>query len=1576
MKTFFQTTFFTADQKEVWNKPEEINFDQVKFYSQVATREGKASYFAMQFRQNNLTFYPFVFIDIDSNDLKKSQQSATKIIIYLESLGLKKEDFYTCFSGNKGFHIFVDARLAFEGSVPTSESFPIDIQSKLVKKIAAQCLSQDDVQPDYKVYSKRRMVRSIGSKHLKSGLSKTLITRDELFGNVEIIKELATKPSPYPSGVDDSLSFFIGNSRTIKTLSEIIDDVKGENPVTVKAKKTKKATVETKTHTVSQYNTSSSRTMQACRALRQLTNSTISTSSVDLDKRLVFAGSLYDTDLYSDTIHEIFSKTSGYNRDLTGQHLKRPFGSSNCEELIKIGFCKERCNRYVKIDGEQSLTPSYFGTFNDMANWFKYTEPSYITGIAQKLIDYHKTTTDVFDWANCQQYLESPDVYSIAISDIVRKQSVPLNGGMLIQVKKSDSKFRDLVKIHFESELISSLFVERGLISNKAFKKNKVLAQNVHSFGYQDSDGTGRSLIRPWFEEYSAFKSTLRNISSQNEYQFVYSDDIKNFYPSFSREHINRLCTEMYNDPRVVITLEKIFSQSLKHFQTGQTISKDIGLPQGPLIAHVIASRLLLKIDEYVSSKFNIEELLLVRYCDDLVFFCKDEKALRKLKDEVVPEIEKRFFVQFHKNEGSEKTVSTDIETYREGRLENDLFKYQIKFESELNKADPEAKKQLFELLSNVFGSTLERFLSNDSQINPKELERTLTSIRWRIPALLKEPNDLLPMIENLAEKIIKFLDNEIISFKLRTNLALLLLNLVEAAGDYSPKILEVVVNFLSSNTSPSSRQNVIIQLLREIVVTDTVNLKKLASHFLHSYTPNNLEFIEAECLKELTYVTKRIAGGSEFSFDIWPDSPQGSPANLSKFVKNCEGIERMPERFEELCQKSESDFMFYLSILNLRLSHMKQELDLKTRYKFYDIAFRYSLIDLKMIFLIDADEFASAGLTSESQRHDLSTIMNVSHVIIKDSFNEQGSDFKIRSNVGKNVVYHVGESDYLIEFTRSNSLRGVNPKRLADIIQRINSLKELGEMKAVVKGSQLIIAYKFPSSGDVTLYLDRSNRSDEIVEAEKHFFLAIERAGHRNLPIVALSAKNLGLQKVSASRKIVIVTPTEVINDTNFGIYTLNSGRIENLNKPSGFMLPGRRIIEFANIANLNPERNFPYGLVGWSFLDVLRTNHKAAVYYKTAKAVHNCLSKIEQYGAWIALDPSNREIDRIKYSSFNLFRKLYKKQKLIVRRQQSKPFTPSSYHLLTICREILELSKIFHGSELIRIEKLLTDLAISHKDYAWKHLKSIDVITGYSLVWIANKASVEAPKEYRLPLALVGVVGLYHLTHALNEIKIRFGIMNSEFLKTEVLIESKINELQRDFKANYLIPDLSNGETLTSTFISSSNEILKQMRSLKSDRDLYLLKIKKSPTFNPYFSTDKTEKLKEISTNFHRIKISVPVEVSTPSQFIIAYVRKKFNLPGLSFGEDYLSVVLSSQHSWRAESDMDINEYGMITACDEKFMLSAYPKNLRLYPQHIEKRVRLSVKYYVVFGVFGILGTILYLILKNILLPILFKN
>lgn len=1576
MKTFFQSTFFTSEQKEIWNHSEDIDFEKVKFYSQVASREGKSSYFAMQFRQNNLTFYPFVFIDIDSKDISKSQSSAIKIVTFLESLGVSKEHFYICFSGNKGFHVFLDSRIVFDGKVPTADSFPIEIQSKFVGKIAKLCLSSEDVQPDYKVYTKRRMVRCIGAKHFKSGLNKTLITKDQLFDNIEKIKELAREQPSYPAYVDDSFSFFKSDSQPIPKLNELVVAAKSEVPIDSKIKKGRKAKdVNNQNVSGMKFSTSSSRTIQACRALRQLTNSTITNGTLELGERIAFAGSLYETDLYSDTIHDIFSKTTNYNRDLTAQNLKRPFGSANCDDLIKNGICKERCNRYVKMDGDQSITPSYFGTFDDMANWFKFTEPSYITGVAQRLADYHKTTTDFFDWANCQQYLESSDTYSVAISDIVRKQSVPLNGGMLIQVKKSDSKSRDLVKIHFESELISSLFVERGLQVNKNFKKNKVLAQNVHSFGYQDSDSTGRSLIRPWFEEYSAFKSTLRNISSQNRYKFVYSDDIKDFYPSFSRETINRLCNEMYSDSRVVRTLEKIFSQSLKHFQTGQTVSKDIGLPQGPLIAHVIASRLLLKIDDYISSKFDIDDLILVRYCDDLVFFCKDQAVLDKLKNEVVPEIEKRFFVNFHKNEGSDKTVSTDIESYRIGKLENDLFKYQIKFETELNKADPEAKKQLFELLSNIFGSTLERFLSNDSQINPKELERTLTSIRWRIPALLKEPNDLLPMIESLAEKIVKFLDNEIISFKLRTNLALLLLNLVEAAGDYSPKISEIVIGFLSANTSPSSRQNVIIQLLREIVVTDAMNLKKLTSSFLQSHAPNNLEYIESECLKELGYVSKRLAGVHEFSYNIWPESPMGSPANLSRYVKSCEGMERNPELFESLCQKSESEFMFYLSILTARLSHMKQELDLSTRFKFYDISFRYNLIDLKMIFLIDADDFASSGLASEAQKHDLSTIKYVSHAIIRDSFKESGVDFKIRSNVGRNAVYQVGNNDYLIEFTRSNSLRGVSQKRLDDILARINGLKQLGELKAVFRGTQLIIAYKFPSSGDVTLYLDRSNRLDEIVESEKRLFLELAQSGHKNLPIVALSAKNLGLQKVGSFRKIVIVTPTEVINDTNLGLYTLVSGRTEKLLKPSRFMLPGRRVIEFSEVANFDPERNFPYGLVGWSFLDVLRTNHKAAVYYKTANTAYNCLLKIEQYGTWIASDHSNRDIDRVKYSSFKLFKNLYRKQKIIVRREEGKPFTPSSYKLLTFCREILELSKMFHGSELTRVEKILTDMALSYKDFTWEHLKSIDVITGYSLVWIANKGAKESVSEYRLPMVLVGVVGIYHLAHALDEIKVRFGIIDSEFYNTEVLLETKIRVLQRNFKDNYLIPDLSNGDHLIATFVDASTEILNQMKKLKTGKNLYLFKIKKSPVFNPYFNPDKTEKLKEISANFHRIKVTIPVEISTVSQLLMDKVRKKFSLPGKKFGEDYLAKVLSSQHSWRAESDMDINEYGMITACEEKFMLSAYPKNLRLYPQHIEKKVQLQFGYYLGFGIIGVLLSLLYVILR-LVVAIFFKK
>lgn len=129
-----------------------------------------------------------LYFDLDADDLQDSLCDARKLKDYLY-VGLEIEEgveFF--FSGNRGFHITINAKLCgFDAS---------NDLSRICKYMAvniAEKLSLDTM--DAAVYSKRRMWRMNNSRHGKTGLWKIQLTPSEL-GTLSVndILTLAQQP--------------------------------------------------------------------------------------------------------------------------------------------------------------------------------------------------------------------------------------------------------------------------------------------------------------------------------------------------------------------------------------------------------------------------------------------------------------------------------------------------------------------------------------------------------------------------------------------------------------------------------------------------------------------------------------------------------------------------------------------------------------------------------------------------------------------------------------------------------------------------------------------------------------------------------------------------------------------------------------------------------------------------------------------------------------------------------------------------------------------------------------------------------------------------------------------------------------------------------------------------------------------------------------------------------------------------------------------------------------------------------------------------------------------------------------
>lgn len=124
-----------------------------------------------------------IWFDFDSeNDLTIAQSDTKTIVDRLAQRGFKDENVAIYYSGNRGFHVI--AKLKTEITRKTIEN--------AVTKIAGDLKSLDMTMYDW-----NQVLRGPGTKHEATGLFKIRLTREELNGTIQSIKDMATAPDDF-----------------------------------------------------------------------------------------------------------------------------------------------------------------------------------------------------------------------------------------------------------------------------------------------------------------------------------------------------------------------------------------------------------------------------------------------------------------------------------------------------------------------------------------------------------------------------------------------------------------------------------------------------------------------------------------------------------------------------------------------------------------------------------------------------------------------------------------------------------------------------------------------------------------------------------------------------------------------------------------------------------------------------------------------------------------------------------------------------------------------------------------------------------------------------------------------------------------------------------------------------------------------------------------------------------------------------------------------------------------------------------------------------------------------------------
>ncbi len=176
-----RNTFISLDDLEEWRREQGDDFELYSSYFRFFTDDpnigGVLGGFGMDF-------------DDEQNPEKARKEALIVIKDLINRYEIDENSISTCFSGNKGFHVFINRRVF---GVEPEYHLP-----RIFKSMAQELRDRHQLKTlDLKIYDRRRLIRLPGSRHRKSGLYKIPLMKEELEKlSVDRIKSLAVKPRP------------------------------------------------------------------------------------------------------------------------------------------------------------------------------------------------------------------------------------------------------------------------------------------------------------------------------------------------------------------------------------------------------------------------------------------------------------------------------------------------------------------------------------------------------------------------------------------------------------------------------------------------------------------------------------------------------------------------------------------------------------------------------------------------------------------------------------------------------------------------------------------------------------------------------------------------------------------------------------------------------------------------------------------------------------------------------------------------------------------------------------------------------------------------------------------------------------------------------------------------------------------------------------------------------------------------------------------------------------------------------------------------------------------------------------
>lgn len=138
-------------------------------------------------------------------------------------------------------------------------------------------------------------------------------------------------------------------------------------------------------------------------------------------------------------------------------------------------------------------------------------------------------------------------------------------------------------------------------------------------------------------------------------YVYVIDMDLRKFFDTVNHSKMLQVLSKQVKDHRIIKLVSKMLK--VKIYEDGKCTKSTIGLPQGSAVSPVLANILLNELDQELDKRGH----KFVRYADDMMIFCKSQRAAERVLESVTKFIEGKLFLQVNKDKTHVSRLSPDV---------------------------------------------------------------------------------------------------------------------------------------------------------------------------------------------------------------------------------------------------------------------------------------------------------------------------------------------------------------------------------------------------------------------------------------------------------------------------------------------------------------------------------------------------------------------------------------------------------------------------------------------------------------------------------------------------------------------------------------------------------------------------------------------------------------------------------------------------------------------------------------------------------------------------------------------------